>query len=64
MAALNAEGITVWLRYAHEMNGDWYAWGQQPQAFIASWEMMANTVHATAPDTCEPLGGVRATMFQ
>ena len=23
MAQLNAMGINVWLRYAHEMNGDW-----------------------------------------
>jgi hypothetical protein len=23
MGELNAQGITVWLRYAHEMNGEW-----------------------------------------
>ncbi|CAD6574533.1 MAG: hypothetical protein CYPHOPRED_005448 [Cyphobasidiales sp. Tagirdzhanova-0007] len=51
MAALNAQNITVWLRYAHEMNGDWYAWGQQPAAFVASWNMVSAAVHAAAPST-------------
>ncbi|KAK9900271.1 glycoside hydrolase family 26 protein [Cystobasidium minutum MCA 4210] len=51
MASINAQGITVWLRYAHEMNGEWYAWGHQPEAFIASWNMVTAAVRAKAPDT-------------
>jgi len=51
MNELNSMGITVWLRYAHEMNGDWYAWGQQPQAFIDSWNMVASIVKNGTTDT-------------
>lgn len=51
MASINAQGITVWLRYAYEMNGEWYAWGHQPEAFIASWNMVAVTVRAKALNT-------------
>jgi hypothetical protein len=29
-----------------------YKWGRQPQAFIQSWNMVARTVKARAPDTC------------
>ncbi|KAL7006543.1 hypothetical protein EMMF5_003964 [Cystobasidiomycetes sp. EMM_F5] len=51
MAAINKLGVTVWLRYAHEMNGDWYAWGQQPSAFLASWNLVTNAVRAATNNT-------------
>ena len=28
------------IRYAHEMNGNWYVWGQQPIEYIASHKMV------------------------
>jgi hypothetical protein len=27
----------VYLRYAHEMNGYWYPWGHDPQAYVYAW---------------------------
>ena len=27
----------VVIGFAHEMNGGWYSWGKQPQAFVAAW---------------------------
>ena len=30
------------IRYGHEMNGNWYVWGQQPAAFVASHRLVAN----------------------
>lgn len=41
----NAVGTPVLVRFAHEMNGSWYAWGQQPQAYIRVWRQVANAVH-------------------
>ena len=32
-----------------------YAWGQQPAAFLASWNMVSAAVHAQAPQTCKAL---------
>ncbi|ORY45942.1 glycoside hydrolase [Rhizoclosmatium globosum] len=29
-------GVPIFLRYAHEMNGDWYPWGNWPTQYIAS----------------------------
>ncbi|KAJ3063015.1 hypothetical protein HDU98_001117 [Podochytrium sp. JEL0797] len=30
-------GVPIYMRWAHEMNGDWYPWGNTPTAFIASF---------------------------
>jgi beta-mannanase len=27
----------VFLRFAHEMNGDWYQWSGQPKEYVAAW---------------------------
>jgi hypothetical protein len=41
-AALAAYGGPVWLRFAHEMNGNWYPWsaaanGNAPADYVAAW---------------------------
>lgn len=51
LKALNDEGVPVILRYAHEMNGSWYAWGQQPAEYVASFRRVAAAVHKSAPGT-------------
>ncbi|BCI51186.1 hypothetical protein NIIDNTM18_04640 [Mycolicibacterium litorale] len=39
--ALSATATPVWLRFAHEFNGDWYPWspvhGTTPQTYVAAW---------------------------
>lgn len=47
----NDQGVGVLLRFAHEMNGSWYGWGQQPEAYVAAFRRVAGAVHATAPGT-------------
>ncbi len=49
LAAVNARGVAVLLRFAHEMNGSWYPWGQQPAAYRAAFTKVANAVHGLAP---------------
>lgn len=51
LKAWNDQGVGVLLRFAHEMNGSWYGWGQQPAAYVAAFRMVADEVHATAPGT-------------
>ncbi|KAI7955317.1 hypothetical protein MJO28_005717 [Puccinia striiformis f. sp. tritici] len=51
MQMLNAQGITVWLRFAHEMNGDWYPWGQKPALFLEKWRLVTSAVRSVAPKT-------------
>lgn len=51
LTAWNNLGVPVIVRYAHEMNGSWYAWGQKPAAFIASFRLVADAVRAAPNST-------------
>ncbi|EFP91475.2 hypothetical protein PGT21_035337 [Puccinia graminis f. sp. tritici] len=51
MASINKLGITVWLRFAHEMNGDWYGWGLKPELFRQKWRMLAHAIRARTHGT-------------
>lgn len=48
---LNTHGVPVVLRFAHEMNGSWYSWGQQPEKYKAVFRSVARAVHLAAPGT-------------
>jgi hypothetical protein len=43
------QGVPTFVRFAHEMNGSWYPWGQQPLAYVQAFETVARAVHAGAP---------------
>ncbi|WP_394248740.1 glycoside hydrolase family 26 protein [Arthrobacter pityocampae] len=45
----NASGVPVIVRFAHEMNGSWYPWGQQPGEYITAFRRVADAVHRDAP---------------
>ncbi|WP_454050215.1 glycoside hydrolase family 26 protein [Cellulomonas sp. Marseille-Q8402] len=51
LAEVNAGGVPVLLRFGHEMNGSWYAWGQQPAAYVETFRRLAEAVHDGAPGT-------------
>jgi hypothetical protein len=36
--------VTFILRFAHEMNGSWYPWSQQPRSYIDTFRMLAMAV--------------------
>lgn len=40
----NDAGLSVIVRFAHEMNGGWYPWGQQPGDFVATFRRVAAAV--------------------
>lgn len=43
--------VNVQVRFAHEMNGDWFTWGQQPVAYKAAFQRVTNRVRAIASNT-------------
>lgn len=49
LAGFNADGVPVIVRFAHEMNGSWYPWSQQPAAYISAFQTIATAVHTQAP---------------
>ncbi|MDQ1085223.1 MULTISPECIES: glycosyl hydrolase [Microbacterium] len=42
-------GVPVLVRFAHEMNGSWYAWGQQPEEYVATFRRVATAIHQEVP---------------
>ncbi len=45
----NKAGVPVIVRFAHEMNGSWYKWGQQPAEFREAFQRVAESLHRLAP---------------
>lgn len=41
---------TVYLRYAHEMNGYWYPWSTDPRAYVSAWRRMVRIFAAAGAD--------------
>ena len=49
LARYGAQGVPTIVRFAHEMNGTWYPWGQDPAAYVAAFRRLADAVHGGAP---------------
>ncbi|MET1064385.1 MAG: glycosyl hydrolase [Arthrobacter sp.] len=49
LSKFNADGVPVIVRFAHEMNGAWYPWSQQPELYIKSFRTIADAIHTRAP---------------
>jgi hypothetical protein len=47
-AAINARGVPVMVRFAQEMNGSWYPWGERPAAYKRAFQQLAAAVHKRA----------------
>jgi mannan endo-1,4-beta-mannosidase len=37
---------TVYLRYAHEMNGTWYPWSYEPRMYVLAWRRLVRLFHS------------------
>ena len=51
LARYNRDGVPVFLRFAHEMNGSWYPWSQRPAHYVEAFRKVAAAVHQAAPAT-------------
>lgn len=51
LAAYNSAGVPIFLRFAHEMNGSWYPWAQNPAAYRAAYRRVAEAIRQHAPMT-------------
>jgi hypothetical protein len=45
------KGVRAFVRFAHEMNGSWYPWAQQPAAYVAAFQRVAAAVHERSPSS-------------
>jgi mannan endo-1,4-beta-mannosidase len=37
-----AADLNVYIRYAHEMNGDWYPWSRDPDNYVRAWRRVVD----------------------
>jgi hypothetical protein len=56
LAAFGTQGVATIVRFAHEMNGTWYPWSQDPAAYVAAFRRVAEAVHAMAPTAANDVG--------
>lgn len=50
LAAYEQQGATMLIEFAHEMNGNWYVWGQQPMEYISAFQTMSTAIKKVSPD--------------
>jgi hypothetical protein len=43
-------GEPLWVRFAPDMNANWVTWGQDPDAYRAAFQTVADAVHERIPD--------------
>jgi len=48
-AAITGQRVPVVLRFGHEMNASWYAWGEQPTEYVDAYRRVALAVRHAAP---------------
>ncbi len=51
LAGYGTIGVPTLVRFAHEMNGSWYPWGQDPTVYVAAFRRVADAIHTTAPSS-------------
>ncbi len=38
------QGASMLIEFGHDMNGNWYAWGQQPAEYIKAFQTMSTAI--------------------
>jgi hypothetical protein len=51
IAGYNRQGVPIFVRFAHEMNGSWYPWSQRPAEYVEAFRKIAEAIHSRAPLT-------------
>ena len=54
---------TVWIRYAHEMNGYWYPWSHGPVAYRRAWRRVVALFRAEGVHNARFVFSVNANLF-
>jgi hypothetical protein len=55
---------TVWLRYAHEMNGYWYPWSHGPIAYRRAWKRVVALFRVEGATNVRFVFSVNANLFK
>jgi hypothetical protein len=54
---------TVYLRYAHEMNGTWYPWSRDPIAYRRAWRHVVRLFESAGADNVKFVWSINPSLF-
>jgi mannan endo-1,4-beta-mannosidase len=55
---------TIYLRYAHEMNGDWYPWSHEPRLYALAWRRLVRLFRAAGAHNVRFVWSVNPNQYQ
>ena len=56
--------LRTYIRYAHEMNGDWYPWSRDPQQFVLAWRRIVDVFRAEGATNAKFVFSVNPSLWQ
>jgi hypothetical protein len=59
-----ASGLIVYVRYAHEMNGDWYPWSRDPAGYVAAWRRVVDIFRAEGATNARFVFSLNPSVFE
>lgn len=56
--------LTVYIRYAHEMNGNWYPWSHDPAAFVKAWQHIVDVFRSVGATNAKFIFAPAENLYQ
>jgi hypothetical protein len=56
--------LTVYMRYAHEMNGNWYPWSNEPDKYVQAWRHVVDVFRSAGAKNAKFVFAPAANLFQ
>ncbi|MGZ4756426.1 MAG: glycosyl hydrolase [Acidimicrobiia bacterium] len=57
-------GLTVYVRYAHEMNGNWYPWSHDMSAYRSAWRHVVDLFRAEGATNARFVWSINPNLYQ
>jgi len=57
-------GLTVYVRYAHEMNGNWYPWSHDVSAYRRAWRHVVDVFRAEGATNARFVWSINPNLYQ
>jgi len=62
--SIRDSGLTVYVRYAHEMNGNWYPWSRDMTSFRAAWRHVVDVFRAEGASNARFVWSINPNLYQ
>jgi hypothetical protein len=57
-------GLTVYIRYAHEMNGNWFPWSRDPAGYVLAWRRIVDIFRSVGATNTRFVFSVNPSLYQ